>query len=539
MGDELEVRFLDGLRADVTDARAPKLVGYAIRTGVPSQDLGGFQEVVAPEALRAALARTPDLVMLRNHSTDHVLGRVAAKTLRVEHDGEGLRFEVTVPEHERGLVDSVARGDVTGASFAFSGARDTWDETTTPPTRTLRDFTLRELSVGVPFPAYPQTHVAARRSLEDHRRPKEPPMPEPAAVVPVADPTPPVPPVVTERTRPEDPEVRVLGRGDAFRAWVEDRSPHPKEFGHLRLGDALRALVTGPRNDLERRVLSAGTDSAGGFTVPDILLAPWIDRLRNALVIVQAGAVTVPLGSDTVKMARLLSDPGASWRAENAAVAENDPSFEAVTFTPRSLDVFTRVSRELLEDSVNISEMLEASLVRSFAVEIDRTCLYGTGTPPQPRGLRTTTNVKEISQGVNGLALTNYDPLLDLLALLWAGNVTAVSTAIMAPRTLATLSKLKEATTNAPLARPAVLADWAFLMTANVPINEVQGSSSLASSIFMGDWSQMMLGFRTQMQIELARELYRTSYQYAYFGHLRFDMQVTHPESFGRLIGII
>jgi hypothetical protein len=49
----------------------------------------------------------------------------------------------------------------------------------------------------------------------------------------------------------------------------------------------------------------------------------------------------------------------------------------------------------------------------------------------------------------------------------------------------------------------------------------------------------MMLGFRTTMQVEIARELYRGNYQLGYFGYLRFDMQLTHPESFGRLIGII
>jgi HK97 family phage major capsid protein len=135
-----------------------------------------------------------------------------------------------------------------------------------------------------------------------------------------------------------------------------------------------------------------------------------------------------------------------------------------------------------------------------------------------------------------GAALTSYDPILDLLALLWSKNVTAVDTAIMAPRTAATLAKLKEATTNAPLARPAVLADWRVLMSANVSITETPGT---ASTLYMGDFSQMMLGFRTQMQVEIARELFRGSYQFGYFGHLRFDMQVTHPESFGRLIGII
>jgi HK97 family phage major capsid protein len=201
--------------------------------------------------------------------------------------------------------------------------------------------------------------------------------------------------------------------------------------------------------------------------------------------------------------------------------------------------VFFKTSRELLEDSINAAEILEATLVRSFGVEVDRVCLSGTGTPPQPRGLRNITNVNEVSMGAAGLAISSHDPILDLLALLWAKNVTAVNTAIAAPRTAATIAKFKEATTNAPLARPAVLADWRVLVSANVSITETQGASSVASTLFMGDWSQMMLGWRTQMQVEVARELYRGNYQAAYFGHLRFDMQVAHPESFGRLIGII
>jgi len=539
VADELEVRHLDGLRADSSGAQ-PKLVGHAIRTNVLSENLGGFREIIAPEAVQRALSREPDLVALFDHESSRVLGRVSAKTLRVNQDELGLRFEVDLPTHESGLAESVGRGDIRGASFAFRTMPngDAWDENTTPPTRTLRDIEIREISV-VTFPAFSQTSVALR-SLERHQQSKEPPMPEtltpPAPVVPDL---PPVPPVVASRTALDDPEVRVLGRGDSFRAWVEERTKHPKEYGALRLGDVMRAMITGARTELERRVLSEGTDSAGGFTVPDILMARWIDRLRNALSVIRAGAVTVPLTSDTVKIARLLADPTAAWRSENAAVAESDPTFEAVTFTPRSLDVFTKVSRELLEDSVNIADMLEASLVRSFAVEVDRVCLFGSGTPPQPRGLRTTTNVNQVSMGTNGLAITSYDNILDLLALLWAANVTDVNTAIMAPRTLATISKFKEATTNAPLARPAVLANWNFLMSSNVSIAETQGAASTASTLYMGDWSQMMLGFRTEMTVEVARELFRGNYQYGFFGHLRMDMQVTHPESFGRLIGII
>ncbi len=535
--DEVEIRHLGGVEVRAEEGRATKLVGHAIRTSVLSEDLGGFRERITPEALRRALDAAPELVALRNHSTDHVLGRRSAKTLTVEADDHGLRFELTPPEHERGLVESVARGDLPGASFAFSKAVDEWDTNSTPPIRTITDFRLQEISLGVPFPAYPQTQVtAALRSLEHHRTTKEFSVSDTPAVA-VPDPVPPVS-VESRDTEPAS-EVRVLGSGDSFRSWVDERSTHPREFGALRFGDALRALVTGPRNELEKRVLSEGVDTAGGFSVPDVLSAQWIDRLRNALVVVRAGATTVPLSSDLVKIARLSADPTAAWRSENAAVVESDPAFEAVTFTPRSLDVQIKVSRELLEDSINIAEMLETALVRSFAVEVDRVCLFGSGTAPQPRGLRTTTGLGEVSQGTNGLALTSYDPIINTLNELWVDNVTTASAAVMAPRTFSTIAKFKEATTNAPLARPNVLDGLPFLMTSNVPINETQGTSGNASTLFIGDFSQLLLGFRTQMQVEVARELYRGNYQYGFFAHLRFDMQVAHPESFARLIGII
>jgi HK97 family phage major capsid protein/HK97 family phage prohead protease len=544
VADDLEIRCVTSeLRAAVSGETA-RLAGHAIVTNVLSEPLGDgaftFRERIAPEAIQRALEASPTIVALHNHDSSRVLGRTP-KTLRVQADDRGLGFELDMPAHAMDVFEAVQRGDAPNASFAFTDAKDSWDTTQTPPVRTLHSFRLREISVAVPFAAYPQTAVStALRSLDQHRQTSTKEIATVETIAPpVVDPVPPVPPVVTDRTVPDNAEVRVLGRDDSFRSWVEERSKHPKEYGNLRLGDVLRALITGPRNELERRALSEGTDSAGGFSVPDILMAQWIDRLRNALVVVRAGAMTVPLTSDTVKIARLLADPTAAWRSENAAVAESEPTFEAVTFTPRSLDVFTKVSRELLEDSANISAMLEASLVRSFAVEVDRVCLYGTGTPPQPRGLRTTTGLGEVSQGTNGAALSSYDPIIDTLNQLWVDNVTTPTAAVMAPRTYTTIAKFKEATTNAPLAVPTVLQGLPFLMTANVPITETQGAASNASSIFIGDFTQMVLGFRTEMTVEVARELYRGNYQYGFFGHLRMDMQVTHPESFARLIGII
>jgi HK97 family phage major capsid protein len=58
------------------------------------------------------------------------------------------------------------------------------------------------------------------------------------------------------------------------------------EYERLRFGDFLRAMITGAKNDLEKRALAEGTDSAGGYSVPDIVLSRFIDKLRAAAVFI-------------------------------------------------------------------------------------------------------------------------------------------------------------------------------------------------------------------------------------------------------------
>jgi hypothetical protein len=80
---------------------------------------------------------------------------------------------------------------------------------------------------------------------------------------------------------------------------------------------------------------------------------------------------------------------------------------------------------------------------------------------------------------------------------------------------LATISKFKEATTNAPLDPPAG-ARWLAL----APDREREHHRN-AGRLLRGEHSvsrRMMLGFRTQMQVEVARELYRGNYQVASSG---------------------
>ena len=147
---------------------SPVIRGYAIVYNRLSEPLGFFREQIAPTAMRRTLAEGVDLRALVDHDSSKLLGRLKAGSLRVETDAHGLRVEIDPPNTTYGhdIVESIRRGDTTGMSFAFRTMPDgeRWDESATPPIRTVTDMLVREVSV-VTFQAYPQTDVALR-SLE-------------------------------------------------------------------------------------------------------------------------------------------------------------------------------------------------------------------------------------------------------------------------------------------------------------------------------------------------------------------------------------
>ena len=300
----------------------------------------------------------------------------------------------------------------------------------------------------------------------------------------------------------------------------------------LRFPQMLRAMVLGPRSEAERRALSEGTDSTGGFTVNPRLSAQVIDRLRAKSRVIQAGALTVPLTTMTEKIARLASDPTASWHTENSQESDNTPTFEQVTFTARTMISIVRASREMLEDSVNAEEALMNAFAMAMSTELDRAALYGTGVAPQPSGLSV---VSGVGQVLVTTTLANYDPLLDGVQKILEANAGMPSAGILHPRIAVVLSKLKD-TTNQPMQKPDMIAKLPLLETTQVNLDE--GGSPAATSIFLGDWSEMMIGVRAALRVEVLRERYADFHQYGFVAHLRADIQLKHPGAFCRVMAV-
>jgi hypothetical protein len=159
------------VRAVAGDEGQPaRIVGHGAMFNKRSDLIAGlFVEEIAPGAFDDVLG--DDVRGLFNHDPNFVLGRTRSGTLALSVDADGLRYEIDPPDTQtvRDLVLApLARGDITGSSFAFRVAPDgdEWREDDNGLiVRTIHKFS-RLLDVSpVTYPAYPDAS-AAKRSYE-------------------------------------------------------------------------------------------------------------------------------------------------------------------------------------------------------------------------------------------------------------------------------------------------------------------------------------------------------------------------------------
>jgi HK97 family phage major capsid protein len=210
-----------------------------------------------------------------------------------------------------------------------------------------------------------------------------------------------------------DDEVRALGREERMADYLAGRAaplPDGIRADELSLGRAIRAMVLGDWRaaPAEARAMGTGTSVTGGLLVPTMLSARVIDLARNQARIFQAGALTVPMETKDVNLAKITKDPVASWKAENQPATASDIELGQIALQSRTLVALVKASVELMEDAQNFSSVVENALAAALALELDRAALRGGGAgigPIEPVGLRFTTGVNLVV--VNGF--WNYD----------------------------------------------------------------------------------------------------------------------------------
>lgn len=320
-----------------------------------------------------------------------------------------------------------------------------------------------------------------------------------------------------------------------------ERHYEGREKGHddFTITDWLRGVANIKARPEVKNALSTGTDSAGGFAVPSRLMPGILSAMAPVSSLMQAGAGIVMLedGAKSYSTAAMNTIPTAAWRLESGALATSDPAFRAVTAAPKSLSFMFKISRELLADGQNLTEALYTVIAQSFAKELDRAGLRGTGTNPEPRGILNTAGIQSVTNGANGAALTNYANFFSGVQSLLNANAPMPTAAIMSPRSLVKLGGLTD-TTNQPLRVPGMLEPVKLIATSQIPDNLTVGTSTDCSEIYLADYSNMHLAMRESVSVQLLSELYASTGEIGFACHVRADVVLTYPAAFSVVTGV-
>lgn len=128
-----------------------------------------------------------------------------------------------------------------------------------------------------------------------------------------------------------------------------------------------------------RAAHTEGTNSAGGFTVPDPLSSTLIDVVERYGVM-RPYCRVIPMTSDTLAVPKRTAGLTVDYPGENTAITDSDLTFAQVSLTAVKRSVMTYVSRELSEDTVvALMDQIAMEVGRAFGLQEDAEILVGDG----------------------------------------------------------------------------------------------------------------------------------------------------------------
>jgi HK97 family phage major capsid protein len=121
------------------------------------------------------------------------------------------------------------------------------------------------------------------------------------------------------------------------------------------VGHAVRGIATGrwEGRDALQRAMNEGTGPGGTVRVPTPLSAQWLDLARSQAVLGTAGPITVPMESQTLRIAGLETDVVPAFRAELTDFPTSNNTFRALDLRARTIGIISEMSIELMADSPN------------------------------------------------------------------------------------------------------------------------------------------------------------------------------------------
>lgn len=270
-----------------------------------------------------------------------------------------------------------------------------------------------------------------------------------------------------------------------------------------------KALVFANKHPESQQVLRAlveGTDSEGGYLVPEELRTE-VFRVLPDMTVMRRLARVLPMSTDTLKLNSLSARPTAYWTAEYASKSTTSAEFGQVTLSPNDLVCLLPVSEQLLADAnINLVSFIIELFAEAIGLAEDKGFFTGTGTG-QPRGI----SIEAInSQAVAGGTIS-FDDLLALIDLVPQKVSQSPKAAFVGHRYVKRLLRTLKDNNNNYIWRDAKGGVGGGAEVVKLP-DTIYGYPFYEQNdlnqreLYFGDWSQYIIADRQTMSVTTTTE---------------------------------
>ena len=311
---------------------------------------------------------------------------------------------------------------------------------------------------------------------------------------------------------------------------METRSGRASDEYRKAFWNAMRTRSGEGLDPVIRNALQIGTDTEGGYLVPDEFERTLIEALDEENIFRKLANV-ISTSSGDRKIPVVASKGTASWIDEEGAIPESDDSFGQVSIGAYKLGTMIKVSEELLNDNVfNLENYIAREFARRIGNKEEDAFFTGDGSG-KPTGILAATGGAQIGVTAASATAITVDEILDLFYSL-KSPYRNKSVFVMNDATIKAIRKLKDGQ-GQYIWQPSLQAGTPDTIL-NRPVytsSYVPTIAASAKSIIFGDFGYYWVADRQGRVFKRLNELYAATGQVGFVATQRVDGKLILPEA--------
>jgi len=279
-----------------------------------------------------------------------------------------------------------------------------------------------------------------------------------------------------------------------------------------------------------QNALEVGTDSEGGYLVPDEFERTLVEALLEENIFrTLANVITTSSGDRKIPV--VATKGSAAWVDEEGAIPESDDSFTQVTLSAYKLATLIKVSEELLNDSAfNMEAYIAREFARRIGAKEEEAFFTGDGSG-KPTGVLHATLGGEVGVTAGSSTALAVDEVIDLFYSL-KSPYRRRAVFVTNDATVKALRKLKDGSgqylwqPSLQAGQPDTILNRPVKTSAYMPVMEAG-----ARSVIFGDLGYYWVADRQGRSFQRLNELFAVTGQVGFKASQRVDGKLILPEA--------